>query len=68
MDYFIHTKLWNGVMLVLDKNPMLIPTFIKTVGLDTKVMADFLYTVGWHCNLKTMREVLCNEHDLLDGV
>mmetsp|Transcript_24083 Transcript_24083/g.35022 ORF Transcript_24083/g.35022 Transcript_24083/m.35022 type:complete len:311 (+) Transcript_24083:109-1041(+) len=64
MDYFIRIQLWNGTTLVLDRNP----TVIKTMGLDTKVMADFLCRVGRCCNLTTMWVVLSNEQDLLEGV
>jgi len=64
MDYFVHIEMWNGVTLVLDRNPAV----IKRMGLDTKVMADFLSTVGRRCSLKTMWEVLRNEQDLLGGV
>uniref|UniRef100_A0A7S4W510 Ankyrin repeat protein n=2 Tax=Ditylum brightwellii TaxID=49249 RepID=A0A7S4W510_9STRA len=64
MDYFIHIEMWNAVTLVLDRNPAV----IKTMGLDTKVMADLLSTVGRCCSLNTMWEVLCNEQDLLEGV
>eukprot|EP00957_Ditylum_brightwellii_P151971 11572392-Ditylum_brightwellii.AAC.1 len=64
MDYFIHIQLWNGATLVLDSHP----TVIKTMGLDTKVTADFLSTVGWRCSLTTMWEVIHNEQDLLEGV
>jgi len=68
MDYFIRIQLCNGVTLVLDRHPTLIPTVIKTMGLDTNVMADFLCTVGRCCNLTTMWEVIRNEQDLLEGV
>eukprot|EP00957_Ditylum_brightwellii_P147105 11200838-Ditylum_brightwellii.AAC.1 len=64
IDYFIRIQLWNGVKLVLDRHP----TAIKTMGLDTKVMADFLSTVEQCCILTTMWEVLRNEQDLLEGV
>eukprot|EP00957_Ditylum_brightwellii_P119158 9089192-Ditylum_brightwellii.AAC.1 len=64
MDYFVHIKMWNGVTLVLDRNPAV----IKTIGLDTKAMADFLSTVGRFCSVKTMWEVIRNEQDLLEGV
>eukprot|EP00957_Ditylum_brightwellii_P035928 2722578-Ditylum_brightwellii.AAC.1 len=64
MNYFIRIQLWNGTSLVLDRNP----TVIKTMGLDTKVMADFLCRVGQCCSLTTMWVVLCNEQDLLEGV
>eukprot|EP00957_Ditylum_brightwellii_P169357 12890154-Ditylum_brightwellii.AAC.2 len=66
MDYFIHIQLWNGVTLVLDRhNPT---ALIQTMGLDTKVMADFLSTVGRHCSLTTIWEIIRNEQDLLEGV
>eukprot|EP00957_Ditylum_brightwellii_P098229 7484447-Ditylum_brightwellii.AAC.1 len=64
MDYFFHIEMWNGAMLVLDTNPAV----IKTMGLDTKVMADLLSIVGRCCSLKAMWEVLCNEWGLLEGV
>jgi len=64
MDCFIHVEMWNGVTLNVDRNPAV----IKTIGLVTEVMADLLSAVGWCCSLKTMWEVLCNEHDLLKGV
>eukprot|EP00957_Ditylum_brightwellii_P067215 5101286-Ditylum_brightwellii.AAC.1 len=64
MDYFVRIEMWNGVMLVLDSNPAV----VKTIGLDTKVMADLLFTVGRHCSLTTMWEVIRNEQDLLEGV
>mmetsp|Transcript_24090 Transcript_24090/g.35033 ORF Transcript_24090/g.35033 Transcript_24090/m.35033 type:complete len:90 (+) Transcript_24090:141-410(+) len=64
MDYFVRIEMWNGVSLVLDSNPAV----VKTIGLDTKVMADFLSTVGRCCRLTTMWGVLCNEQDLLEGV
>eukprot|EP00957_Ditylum_brightwellii_P144855 11033333-Ditylum_brightwellii.AAC.1 len=64
MDYFIHRQLWNGTTLVLDRNP----TVIKTMGLDIKVMADFLCRVGRCCSLTAMWVVLYNEQDLLEGV
>eukprot|EP00957_Ditylum_brightwellii_P007035 532625-Ditylum_brightwellii.AAC.1 len=64
MDYFIHIEMWNGATLVLDTNPAI----IKTMGLDTKVMADLLSTVGRSCSLTTMWEALRNEQDLLEGV
>jgi len=64
IDYFIHMEMWNGATLVLGRHP----AAIKTMGLDTKVMADFLSTVGRRCSLKTMWEVLRNEQDLLGGV
>eukprot|EP00957_Ditylum_brightwellii_P157509 11988474-Ditylum_brightwellii.AAC.3 len=64
MDYFVHVEMWNGATLVLDRKP----TVIKTMGLDTKVMADLLSTVGRCCSLTTMWEVIRNEQDLLEGV
>jgi len=64
MDYFVHIKMWNGVTLNVDRNP----DVIKTIGFDTKVMADLLSTVGRLCSLKTMWEVIRNEQDLLGGV
>jgi len=64
MDCFVHIEMWNGATLVLDTNPAV----IKTMGLDTKVMADLLSTVGRCCSLKAMWEVLCNEQDLLEDV
>jgi len=68
MDYFIRNQLWNGVTLVLDRHPTLMSPVTETMGLDTKVMADFLSTVGRCCSLTTMWEVLRNEQDLLEGV
>jgi len=68
IDYFIRIELWNGVTLVLDRHPTLMSPVTETMGLDTKVMADFLSTVGRCCRLTTMWEVLCNEQDLLEGV
>eukprot|EP00957_Ditylum_brightwellii_P172319 13118199-Ditylum_brightwellii.AAC.1 len=64
MNYFVLIEMWNGAKLVLDRNPAV----IKTMGLDTKVMADLLYTVGRYCSLTIMWGVLCNEQDLLEGV
>eukprot|EP00957_Ditylum_brightwellii_P190946 14539543-Ditylum_brightwellii.AAC.1 len=70
MDYFVHIEMWNGVMLHVDRNPAV----IKTIGFDTKVMADLLSIVGRFCSpntmcsLKTMWEVIRNEQDLLEGV
>eukprot|EP00957_Ditylum_brightwellii_P106070 8090840-Ditylum_brightwellii.AAC.1 len=64
MDYFVHIKMWNGVMLNVDRNPAV----IKTIGLDTKAMVDLLSTVGQCCTLTTMWEVICHEQDLLEGV
>eukprot|EP00957_Ditylum_brightwellii_P205397 15343712-Ditylum_brightwellii.AAC.1 len=64
MDYFVHIEMWNGAKLVLDRHPAV----IKSMGLDTKVVADLLSTVGQCCDLTTMWEVLCNEQDLLEGV
>eukprot|EP00957_Ditylum_brightwellii_P102888 7841482-Ditylum_brightwellii.AAC.1 len=64
MDYFIFIQLWNGTSLILNRNP----TVIKTMGLDTKVMADFLCRVGRCCSLTTMRRVICNEQGLLEDV
>eukprot|EP00957_Ditylum_brightwellii_P203695 15335822-Ditylum_brightwellii.AAC.1 len=64
MDYFVHIKMWNGVTLNVDRNP----DVIKTIGFDTKVMADLLSTVGRLCSLKTMWEVIRNEQDLLGCV
>jgi len=64
MDYFVHIEMWSGATLVLDTNPAV----IKTMGLDTKVMADLLSTVGRCCSLKAMWEVIRNEQDLLEGV
>eukprot|EP00957_Ditylum_brightwellii_P068528 5202577-Ditylum_brightwellii.AAC.1 len=64
MDYFIHTEMWNGATLVLERHP----TVFKTMSLDTKVMPDFLSTVGRRCRLTTLWEVLRNEQDLLEGV
>eukprot|EP00957_Ditylum_brightwellii_P088971 6775343-Ditylum_brightwellii.AAC.1 len=64
MDYFICIQLWNGTTLVLDRNP----TVIKAMGLDTKVMADFLSRVGRCCSLKAMWGVLYDEQNLLAGI
>mmetsp|Transcript_12553 Transcript_12553/g.18592 ORF Transcript_12553/g.18592 Transcript_12553/m.18592 type:complete len:94 (+) Transcript_12553:25-306(+) len=64
MDFFIQIEMWNGVTLHVDWNPAV----TKTMDLDTKVMADFLSTVGRCCRLTTMWGVLCNEQDLLEGV
>jgi len=64
MEYFIRIQLWNGTTLVLDRHP----TVIKTINIDTKVMADFISMTGRCCNLATMWEVLRNEQDLLEGV
>eukprot|EP00957_Ditylum_brightwellii_P115815 8834068-Ditylum_brightwellii.AAC.1 len=68
MDYFICIQFWNGVTLVLDRLPTLISPVTKIMGLDTKVMADFLSRVGRCCNLTRMWEVIHNEQDLLEGV
>eukprot|EP00957_Ditylum_brightwellii_P067894 5154684-Ditylum_brightwellii.AAC.1 len=64
MDYSIGIQLWNNAMLLLDRHP----TVIKKMGLDTKVMADFLSTVRWCFNLTTVWEVIHNGQDLLEGV
>eukprot|EP00957_Ditylum_brightwellii_P185330 14111510-Ditylum_brightwellii.AAC.1 len=64
MEYFISIQLWNGTTLVLDRHP----TVIKAMGLDTKVMADFLSTFGRCFSLIRMWEAICNEQDLLQGV
>eukprot|EP00957_Ditylum_brightwellii_P207906 15355070-Ditylum_brightwellii.AAC.1 len=64
MDYFISIHLWNGAMLVLDRHP----TIIKTMDLDTKLMADLLSLLGWGFSLIRMWEVICNEQDLLEGI
>jgi len=42
MDFFSQIEMWNGVTLHVDWNPAV----TKTMDLDTKVMADFLSTVG----------------------
>ena len=68
MEYFFSIQLWNVTMLVLDRHPNAITKVIKTMDLDTKLMADFVSTVGRCCRLKTMWEVICNEQDLLGGV
>jgi len=64
LDYFVNIEMWNGATLVLNRNPAV----IKTMGLDTKAMADLLSTVGRCCSLKAMWEVIRNEQDLLEGV
>eukprot|EP00957_Ditylum_brightwellii_P095787 7298000-Ditylum_brightwellii.AAC.1 len=64
MDYFAHIEMWNCVTLNIDRNPAV----IKKIGLDTKAMADLLSTIGRCCSMTTMREVLRNEQDLLEGV
>mmetsp|Transcript_16113 Transcript_16113/g.23673 ORF Transcript_16113/g.23673 Transcript_16113/m.23673 type:complete len:224 (-) Transcript_16113:1179-1850(-) len=64
MDYFVRIEMWNGVSLVLDRNPAV----VKTIGLDTNAMADLLSTIGRCCSMITMWEVIRNEQDLLEGV
>jgi len=64
MSFFIHFELWSGVAFVLDRHP----TIVKTMDLDTKVMADFVFMVGCCCRLTTMWKMICNEQDLLEGV
>eukprot|EP00957_Ditylum_brightwellii_P150488 11459262-Ditylum_brightwellii.AAC.1 len=64
MDYFVRIEMWNGVSLVLERNPAV----VKTIGLDTNVMADLLFNIGRCCSLTTMWEVIRNEQNLLEGV
>jgi len=64
MNYFISIELWNGVTLVFERHP----TVIKSMHLDTNVMAHFLFMVWRCCSLTTMWEVICNEQDLLEGI
>eukprot|EP00957_Ditylum_brightwellii_P211988 15366831-Ditylum_brightwellii.AAC.3 len=52
-DYFIHIEMWNGVALIIDRNPAV----IRKNGLDTKVMVDLLSTVGWCCKCFVMNRV-----------
>jgi hypothetical protein len=67
MEYFFSIQIWNVTMLVLDRYPHAITKVIKTLDMDTKLMAYFLSTVGRRCKLITMWEVICNEQDLLGG-
>jgi len=64
LEYFISIQLWNGAMLVLDRHS----TVIKTMALETKLMADLLSTFGRRFSLIAMWEVIRNKQDLLGGV
>uniref|UniRef100_A0A7S2GUR4 Uncharacterized protein n=1 Tax=Helicotheca tamesis TaxID=374047 RepID=A0A7S2GUR4_9STRA len=64
MSFFSSIKWWKGVVLVLERYP----NITQTHDLQTGVKADFLSTVGRHCQLKTMWSIVSNEQDLLAGV
>jgi len=64
MIFFININWWNGALLAINRYP----TVAKSLGLHTKVMADFLSVVGKCCSLTTMLKVIENEPDLLEGV
>jgi len=64
MDYFIGIQWWNGVLLVLDRHPLL----KKQMEVDTKVFPNFLSVIGRRCNIKTLWLVISNELDIMEGI
>uniref|UniRef100_A0A7S2MIC7 Uncharacterized protein n=1 Tax=Helicotheca tamesis TaxID=374047 RepID=A0A7S2MIC7_9STRA len=64
VDYFISIQWWNGVLLLLDRHPLL----KKQMEVDTKVFPNFLSVVGQRCNMKTMWLIISNELDIMEGV
>jgi len=64
MAFFLQIKLWNGIVFLLDRYP----NVVKTMDLDSNIMAYFISMVGHRCKLTTMWKIICNEQDLLEGV
>jgi len=64
MAHFVNDRWWNGVWLVMNRHP----SIVKTMRLQTTIMADFLFTAAKHVSLTTMMELIQNEPDLLEHV
>mmetsp|Transcript_24180 Transcript_24180/g.32139 ORF Transcript_24180/g.32139 Transcript_24180/m.32139 type:complete len:440 (-) Transcript_24180:69-1388(-) len=68
MTFCLDKKWWFGVKLMIDRYPNVAPRVLKSTGVKTYAMPNFLFMIGKRCRLTTMWEVIRNEQDLLEGV